>query len=377
MIQEVLISPTAKLDISKLLKSSPSPSPPPPLSTSRPSISRSFSIPATDPARGAETSPTSSTSSYPTVPSISSSSSQATRQPGFGGQASRLIPTSSSKRTASTSPQESRQANKKPTRQWSKSDSEELLRLRGDNMKWEDVARHFPGRTSTACRLRYQNYLERKYDWTDEKKAKLARLYDRSSSSAVIYTLVVGRAVKTEASGCLLTLCPFSYKHEMWEGISKELQIPWRAVEDMHWVMGQVDMANLAGARLLHPDRVGDDPAPMSPRMQSVFPPGGPSTTHPGFMVTPVSAFAGLPPAPGRMLAQPPQPPTTNATTIPRLRPSGEETGFGFHRQSRRQGSSGGPLPSLAELNLPVSAYATPGGGRYRRESEDEEEGDE
>lgn len=179
MIQEVLVSPTAKLDISKLLKSSPSPSPPPPLSTSRPSISRSYSIPATDPARGAETSPTSSTSSYPTVPSISSSSSQATRQPGFGGQASRLIPTSSSKRTASTSPQESRQANKKPTRQWSKSDSEELLRLRGDNMKWEDVARHFPGRTSTACRLRYQNYLERKYDWTDEKKAKLARLYDR------------------------------------------------------------------------------------------------------------------------------------------------------------------------------------------------------
>ncbi|KAI4167958.1 MAG: hypothetical protein LQ343_006752 [Gyalolechia ehrenbergii] len=346
MIQEVLVSPTAKLDISKLLKSSPSPSPPPPLSTSRPSISRSYSIPATDPARGAETSPTSSTSSYPTVPSISSSSSQATRQPGFGGQASRLIPTSSSKRTASTSPQESRQANKKPTRQWSKSDSEELLRLRGDNMKWEDVARHFPGRTSTACRLRYQNYLERKYDWTDEKKAKLARLYDR-------------------------------YKHEMWEGISKELQIPWRAVEDMHWVMGQVDMANLAGARLLHPDRVGDDLAPMSPRMQSVFPPGGPSTTRPGFMVTPVSAFAGLPPAPGRMLAQPPQPPTTNATTIPRLRPSGEETGFGFHRQSRRQGSSGGPLPSLAELNLPVSAYATPGGGRYRRESEDEEEGDE
>ncbi|KAL8933490.1 MAG: hypothetical protein Q9211_005750 [Gyalolechia sp. 1 TL-2023] len=277
---------------------------------------------------------------------MSSTSPQATRQPSFGSQAARLVPTSSSKRTASTSPQDSRQANKKPTRQWSKSDSEELLKLRGDNMKWEDIAGQFPGRTSTACRLRYQNYLERKHDWTDEKKAKLARLYDR-------------------------------YKHEMWEGISRELQIPWRAVEDMHWVMGQVDMANLAGARLLHPDRVGEDPATMSPRVQSAFPPSGPSTAHTGFMVTPVSTFAGLPPTTGRMLVQPPQPPTTSGATIPRLMPGSEETGFGFHRQSRRQGSSGGPLPSLAELNLPVSAYATPGGGRYRRESEDDEEGDE
>lgn len=163
----------------------------------------------------------------------------------------------------------------------------------------------------------------------------------------------------------------------MWEGIAKELQIPWRAVEDMHWVIGQVDMANLAGARLLHPDRVGDDTAPMSPHMQSVFPPGGPSTAQTGFMVAPASAFAGLPPTSGRMLGQPPQPSTTNGTAMPRLIPGGEETGFGFHRQSRRQRSSGGPLPSLAELNLPVSAYAMSSSGRYRKESEDEEEADE
>lgn len=81
-------------------------------------------------------------------------------------------------------------------------------------MKWDDIARHFPGRTNTACRLRYQNYLERKYDWTDEKKAKLARLYNRyainlisllstaflydSSPSMASQRLLCSRAVKVK-----------------------------------------------------------------------------------------------------------------------------------------------------------------------------------
>lgn len=46
-------------------------------------------------------------------------------------------------------------------------------------MKWDEVASHFPGRTPTACRLRYQNYLEKKHNWNDEKKKSLAVLYDR------------------------------------------------------------------------------------------------------------------------------------------------------------------------------------------------------
>ncbi|KAL8841759.1 MAG: hypothetical protein Q9170_000792 [Blastenia crenularia] len=341
MLQEVLVSPTAKLDISKLLKSSPSPSPPPPLTSSHPSLSRTFSIPSTDASFRPGTTSAASTNPRPNLPFISSSTLDAPRRPSIEGQGPVLIPAISTKRTAPTSPQESRQANKKSTRQWSEADSDLLLRLRGDHMKWDDVAKHFPGRTNTACRLRYQNYLERKYSWTDEKKAKLARLYDR---------------------------------HDMWDGIAKELQIPWRAVEDMHWQIGQWDMANLAGARLLHPDRAGDEEAPTSPSMQSVFPPSGPYTSQSSFMATPAGTFTGLPPTPGQMLAQPPPPPTTNGTAATGLMPSGEETGFGFRRRSRRRGSSGGPLPSLAELNLPVTAYAPPGGGRYHRGSEEEVE---
>ena len=58
-------------------------------------------------------------------------------------------------------------------------------------MKWEDIARHFDGRTSTACRLRYQNYLEKKHDWNDEKKKSLAVLYERyvAKTMAICYVL--------------------------------------------------------------------------------------------------------------------------------------------------------------------------------------------
>lgn len=46
-------------------------------------------------------------------------------------------------------------------------------------MKWEDISRNLPGRSAISCRLHYQNYLERKCEWDEEKKNKLARLYDR------------------------------------------------------------------------------------------------------------------------------------------------------------------------------------------------------
>ena len=179
MLQQALVSPTAKLEISKLLKSSPSPSPPPPLTASIPSVSRSFTGPSigADPRTG-KSPTTSPTSYYP--PSASASASLDTRRPSITGPPISLsIPASSIKRTASTSPQESRHASKKPTRQWSDADSDKLLKLRGANVKWDEIARHFPGRTPTACRLRYQNYLEKKYDWNDENKKSLAVLYDR------------------------------------------------------------------------------------------------------------------------------------------------------------------------------------------------------
>lgn len=46
-------------------------------------------------------------------------------------------------------------------------------------MKWDDIAKRLPGRSSISCRLRYQNYLEKRAVWDEEKKNKLARLYAR------------------------------------------------------------------------------------------------------------------------------------------------------------------------------------------------------
>ena len=53
------------------------------------------------------------------------------------------------------------------------------MELRRTGMKWEDIAKRIPGRSSTSCRLRYQNYSEKKQEWNEEKKNTLARLYMR------------------------------------------------------------------------------------------------------------------------------------------------------------------------------------------------------
>ncbi|KAL9017120.1 MAG: hypothetical protein Q9185_005522 [Variospora sp. 1 TL-2023] len=278
----------------------------------------------------------------------------ARKQPHTGNPAPVSAPQTSTKRTASTSAQASRQANKKTTRQWTK-DEDEIVRTRREQnppMKWEEIAAEIPGRSSTACRLRFQNYQERKAPWTDAEKETLARLYDRD-------------------------------KQKMWSGIAQELKIPWRAVEYMHWEIGQEAMADIAGARLLHPVRPSGESAPLGSPMQSVFPPGGPPTAQTSFMTTPTSTFSGLPSAAGGPLAQPHLPTTTHGTSASRTAPGGEETGFAYQRRNRRPGLPGyrpgtstGPLPSLAEFDRTVQAYASPGMRRRHDEAGEANESD-
>jgi hypothetical protein len=42
------------------------------------------------------------------------------------------------------------------------------------------------------------------------------------------------------------------FKKDMWEKISKEMQIPWRAAEAMHWQLGEVEMAQRANVAVFH-----------------------------------------------------------------------------------------------------------------------------
>lgn len=67
---------------------------------------------------------------------------------------------------------------KKQTK-WSAVENELIIRLRGDGMKGDDVSRHLPGKSAISCRLHYQKFLERRPGWDEEKKNKLARLYER------------------------------------------------------------------------------------------------------------------------------------------------------------------------------------------------------
>jgi len=68
---------------------------------------------------------------------------------------------------------------KKQNSKWSRDEDATLISLRGSEMKWEDISNRLPGRTAIACRLHYQNYLERRHLWDEEKKNRLANVYDR------------------------------------------------------------------------------------------------------------------------------------------------------------------------------------------------------
>lgn len=62
---------------------------------------------------------------------------------------------------------------------WSNEEDRLIIQLRGENMKWEEISKRLPGRSAISCRLHYQNFLERKAEWTKDREAKLARLYER------------------------------------------------------------------------------------------------------------------------------------------------------------------------------------------------------
>lgn len=55
----------------------------------------------------------------------------------------------------------------------------------------------------------------------------------------------------------LLWLCKasadtFRFKKDMWEKIAKEMALPWRAAEAMHWQIGEVEMASRANVPVFH-----------------------------------------------------------------------------------------------------------------------------
>ncbi|KAL1613477.1 hypothetical protein SLS54_010574 [Diplodia seriata] len=94
-------------------------------------------------------------------------------------------PVSSNKRTASSAlgtgngdAAGSAKKEKKLKGKWTEEEEKLLIKLRSSGMKWVDISQQNPGRSATACRLRYQNYTEKK-EWAEDEKDMLARLYHR------------------------------------------------------------------------------------------------------------------------------------------------------------------------------------------------------
>lgn len=85
------------------------------------------------------------------------------------------------KRKAPSKPDESH------ARKWTPEEDNLIIELRQAKTKWSDMPQRLPDRSALACRLRYQNYLEKRQVWDEEKKDKLSMLYNRYCLFAYTY----------------------------------------------------------------------------------------------------------------------------------------------------------------------------------------------
>lgn len=68
-------------------------------------------------------------------------------------------------------------------RNWLPEEDKTIVYLRNQGRGWLAISKHLNERSSTACRLRYQNYLERWDTWDDDRKTQLAKQYLRYAVS--------------------------------------------------------------------------------------------------------------------------------------------------------------------------------------------------
>ncbi|KAI1460852.1 hypothetical protein F4805DRAFT_346803 [Annulohypoxylon moriforme] len=223
---------------------------------------------------------------------------------------------------------------------WTREENELITSLRGSGMKWDDISRRLPGRSAISCRLHYQNYLEKRSAWDEEKKNKLARLYER-------------------------------LKHDMWIKVSQEMGIPWRTAEAMHWQLGEQDIQRRAGVA---------QPFIMSP-VTADEPHGGPrsSTRHAhshshSHSHSQGSLSRNATPGRGYERGEPStssRPLASRRDSIPHhvpIYPEHAPESYGYHQhtpmplapiKTESQPPLPGMLPSVAELTTGVSPYTT------------------
>ncbi|EFW99043.1 myb DNA-binding domain containing protein [Grosmannia clavigera kw1407] len=373
---------TATVDIASLLKtadSDESPASPPspkPLATLHPPAlqyiayqqehqSRSTSLPPSQllPPAIASATPSPNSAPEPRLPPIAYAA--AGGQPRGGHGISIGIDASIAAGVRRSMPPYTADSPAKKQSKWSAEEDSLIIELRGGGMKWEDISKRLPGRSAISCRLHYQNYLERRSEWDEERKNKLARLYER-------------------------------FKPEMWARVAEEMQVPWRAAEAMHWQLGEADMARRAGVTPFSLSSMAVDSASTHHRQSPSRAPyshgqGGiraETAGSSGSSRSPRYGRGGPPPPPAMLEDRPfegggrrePGPRTVFgggypdvAGTMSQYQQQQQQlyhpTGLGlppiqtagpppFQQQERAVG--GGALPSLAEITTGVSPYSTP-----------------
>ncbi|KAI1561707.1 MYB DNA-binding domain containing protein [Pyrenophora tritici-repentis] len=181
---------------------------------------------------------------------------------------------------------QNRPLDKSPARKqvkWTPKEDNQVIKLRGEKMRWADIAKQLPGRNPLSCRLRYQNYLEKRVNWDEETKSKLARLYAQ-------------------------------LKDQMWQKIATEMSVPWRSAESMHWQLGEQEMSARANGIVfqLHPAGIitGISPLPEAPVRSTFvshgFPPANASQSMPNPSPMPPQLHQVPPPMFQPPMLQPP-----------------------------------------------------------------------
>ncbi|KAG5971214.1 hypothetical protein E4U56_007054 [Claviceps arundinis] len=108
---------------------------------------------------------------------------------------------------------------------WSGGEEDILFAYKNANMSWEQISGHLPGRTAISCETHYFQQGRSGPEWPQERKNQLCKLYER-------------------------------LKPIMWAKIGNVLSIPWEAVEDMHWRLGENTIQDIAVAALTANERL-------------------------------------------------------------------------------------------------------------------------
>src|ERR1700744_236764 len=80
----------------------------------------------------------------------------------------------------------------------------------------------------------------------------------------------------------------------MWDMIAKEMELPWRAVESMHWQMGQEDLASRANVPVCQPHISTVKKSSPNKRKMSKSPPTVGSDSSHGHGPTPSVSSSSL-----------------------------------------------------------------------------------